>query len=105
MGTTRPCQAGGEEQRPSWQQRLRRFGYTAGPGSGVHDRLVPPYSRPGPGLWAALGVSPAGAGRVTRWSPWGGPLLVALLAGLLRFWNLGTPKAVLLDETYYAKHA
>jgi dolichyl-phosphate-mannose--protein O-mannosyl transferase len=30
---------------------------------------------------------------------------VALFAGLLRFWNLGNPRAVIFDETYYAKDA
>ncbi len=94
-----------EEQRLSWQQRLRRFGYTAKPGGGIRDRLVPPYTRPGPHLWAVLGVPQAVAVRVTRWSAWGGPLLVTLVAGLLRFWNLGSPKAVMFDETYYAKDA
>ncbi|GAA3810059.1 phospholipid carrier-dependent glycosyltransferase [Streptomyces phyllanthi] len=101
---TRQSQAT-EEQRPSWQQRLRRFGYTAEPRSDVRDRLVPPYSRPGPRLWAVLGLPQDLAVRITRWSAWGGPLLVTLLAGLLRFWNLGSPKAVIFDETYYAKDA
>ncbi len=27
------------------------------------------------------------------------------MAGLMRFWNLGSPKAVIFDETYYAKDA
>ncbi|MPY62674.1 dolichyl-phosphate-mannose--protein mannosyltransferase [Streptomyces spongiae] len=94
-----------EEQRPSWQQRLRRFGYTAKPRSDVRDRLVPPYTRPGPRLWAVLGLREEVAVRITRWSAWGGPLLVTLLAGVLRFWNLGSPKAVIFDETYYAKDA
>ncbi|GGN16512.1 dolichyl-phosphate-mannose--protein mannosyltransferase [Streptomyces fuscichromogenes] len=110
------------DERPTWQQRLRRFGYPASPahtahpaggrgaaGSGaraeVVDRLVPPYARPGSRLWLALGVPPVLAERITRWSAWGGPLLVTLLAGLLRFWNLGSPKAVIFDETYYAKDA
>ncbi|MDF3301679.1 dolichyl-phosphate-mannose--protein mannosyltransferase [Streptomyces tropicalis] len=97
------------DERPPWQQRLRRFGYTAGPAGGagdvVVDRLVPPYAEPGPRLWGSLGVPPAVADRVTRWSGWGGPLLVTLLAGVLRFWNLGSPKAVIFDETYYAKDA
>ncbi|KOV80499.1 membrane protein [Streptomyces sp. NRRL WC-3618] len=44
-------------------------------------------------------MSPSAA----RWSGWGGPLLVALLAGLPRFWRLGGPHAVVFDETYYAK--
>lgn len=94
-----------EDQRPSWQQRLRRFGYTARPRGDVRDRLVPPYTRPGPRLWTVLGLREEVAVRITRWSAWGGPLLVTLLAGLMRFWNLGSPKAVIFDETYYAKDA
>ncbi|MGW1956243.1 dolichyl-phosphate-mannose--protein mannosyltransferase [Streptomyces sp. NPDC001920] len=93
------------EQRPSWQQRLRRFGYTAGPGSDVRDRLVPPYVQPSPRMWQFLGVPGPLAERIARWAGWGGPLLVTLLAGVLRFWNLGSPKAVIFDETYYAKDA
>ncbi|GAB2873579.1 phospholipid carrier-dependent glycosyltransferase [Streptomyces deserti] len=93
------------EQRPTWQQRLRRFGYLAGPTSDVRDRLVPPYTKPSPRLWAVLGVPPTLAERLTRWSAWGGPLLVTLMAGVMRFWNLGNPKAVIFDETYYAKDA
>uniref|UniRef100_UPI002029B247 dolichyl-phosphate-mannose--protein mannosyltransferase n=1 Tax=Sphaerisporangium fuscum TaxID=2835868 RepID=UPI002029B247 len=34
---------------------------------------------------------------------WLGPLLVAAFGGFLRFYRLGTPKAVVFDETYYAK--
>ncbi|MGC9539164.1 dolichyl-phosphate-mannose--protein mannosyltransferase [Streptomyces sp. UG1] len=93
------------EQRPSWQQRLRRFGYTASPRSDVRDRLVPPYVQPSPRMWQFLGVSQPLAERIARFSGWGGPLLVTLLAGVLRFWNLGSPKAVIFDETYYAKDA
>ncbi|MDX6361280.1 MAG: dolichyl-phosphate-mannose-protein mannosyltransferase [Streptomyces sp.] len=94
-----------EEQPPTWQQRLRRFGYTAKPRSDVRERLVPPYAEPSPRIWAALGMRHEVAARVTRWSAWGGPLLVTLLAGVMRFWNLGSPKAVIFDETYYAKDA
>ncbi|MFE6172678.1 dolichyl-phosphate-mannose--protein mannosyltransferase [Streptomyces sp. NPDC056464] len=93
------------EQRPSWQQRLRRFGYTAAPRSDVRDQLVPPYVQPSPRMWQFLGVSRPLAERIARWSGWGGPLLVTLLAGVLRFWNLGNPKKVIFDETYYAKDA
>jgi dolichyl-phosphate-mannose-protein mannosyltransferase len=50
----------------------------------VQERLVRPL--PDDGLWG-----------------WGGPLLVALFAGIMRFWHLGTPKAFIFDETYYAK--
>ncbi|CAM5440342.1 Dolichyl-phosphate-mannose--protein mannosyltransferase OS=Streptomyces alboniger OX=132473 GN=CP975_14520 PE=3 SV=1 [Streptomyces alboniger] len=94
-----------QDQRPSWQQRLRRFGYAAGPRSDVRDRLVPPYARPSPRLWQVLGVSGPSAERFARWSGWGGPLLVTLFAGVLRFYHLGSPKAVIFDETYYAKDA
>ncbi|MEU9240162.1 phospholipid carrier-dependent glycosyltransferase [Streptomyces sp. NPDC048385] len=110
------------DERPAWQQRLRRFGYPASPAHAAHasgergavgsgapadvvGRLVPPYTEPGSRLWLALGVSPGLAARITRGSGWGGPLLVTLVAGLLRFWNLGSPKAVIFDETYYAKDA
>jgi len=103
----RPGQAP-HDQRPTWQQRLRRFGYApAGdaPAVDVRDRLVPPYNEPSPRLWQVLGVPPVLAERLTRWSGWGGPLLVALMAGLMRFWHLGSPRAVIFDETYYAKDA
>ncbi|MEV7690580.1 dolichyl-phosphate-mannose--protein mannosyltransferase [Streptomyces bungoensis] len=96
------------DQRPSWQQRLRRFGYTPAqeaPAGDVRDRLVPPYAEPSPRLWQVLGLPPALADRVARWSGWGGPLLVTLLAGVMRFWNLGSPAKVIFDETYYAKDA
>ncbi|XVQ12497.1 dolichyl-phosphate-mannose--protein mannosyltransferase [Spirillospora sp. CA-255316] len=36
---------------------------------------------------------------------WLGPLLVTVFAGFLRFDRLGVPKAVVFDETYYAKDA
>ncbi|MGZ4589569.1 MAG: dolichyl-phosphate-mannose--protein mannosyltransferase [Actinomycetes bacterium] len=52
----------------------------------VRDRLVRPM--PEDGLWG-----------------WGGPLLVTLFAGIMRFWHLGTPRAFIFDETYYAKDA
>lgn len=70
---------------------------------GLRERLVPPYTEPSQRLWIVLGVPPLLAHRLTRWSAWLGPALVALVAGLLRFWHLGSPKAVIFDETYYAK--
>lgn len=70
---------------------------------GLRERLVPPYTEPSARLWDRLGVHPLLADRLTRWSGWLGPLLVALVAGLMRFWHLGSPKAVIFDETYYAK--
>ncbi|MGH2402543.1 MAG: dolichyl-phosphate-mannose--protein mannosyltransferase [Candidatus Limnocylindria bacterium] len=52
----------------------------------VRERLVRPM--PDDGIWG-----------------WLAPLLVAGVAGVLRFWRLGTPKAFIFDETYYAKDA
>ncbi|WP_307807001.1 phospholipid carrier-dependent glycosyltransferase [Naasia sp. SYSU D00057] len=40
--------------------------------------------------------------RVWRWL---GPLIVTLLAAVLRFWNLGHPPTLMFDETYYVKDA
>ncbi|MER7758610.1 phospholipid carrier-dependent glycosyltransferase [Streptomyces sp. NPDC097619] len=86
---------------------MRRFGYhpTDAARADVRTRLVPPYAQPSPHLWTALGVPPALAAALPRVLAWAGPLLVALVAGVLRFVNLGTPKAVIFDETYYAKDA
>ena len=39
------------------------------------------------------------------WAGWRGPLAVTGLAALLRLPNLGTPHALVFDETYYAKDA
>ena len=36
---------------------------------------------------------------------WLGPGLVALVGGVLRFWNLDRPHALVFDETYYVKQA
>jgi dolichyl-phosphate-mannose--protein O-mannosyl transferase len=93
-------------RRPtSWERRLRRFGHVERPRTSARDRLVVPSHEPGSRLWRTLGLSPVAAGRLARWSGWGGPLLVALLAGLPRFWRLGSPQNFVFDETYYAKDA
>ncbi|GAA3216607.1 hypothetical protein GCM10017690_32670 [Microbacterium terregens] len=39
-----------------------------------------------------------------RWA-WLAPLLVTVLAGILRLWDLGRPHALVFDETYYVKDA
>ncbi|MEV4803492.1 phospholipid carrier-dependent glycosyltransferase [Nonomuraea sp. NPDC049421] len=52
----------------------------------VRDRVVPPMR--GSVLWG-----------------WIGPLLITLFGGILRFLQLGEPKAVVFDETYYMKDA
>ncbi len=93
------------EEPTSWQRRLRRFGHVPRPETPLRDRLDPPYTRPGRQVWSVFAISPALADRLVRWSGWGGPLLVALVAGALRFWKLDQPHAVIFDETYYAKDA
>jgi dolichyl-phosphate-mannose--protein O-mannosyl transferase len=95
------------ERLPDRLRLLRRFGYVPRPGvpADLREQLVPPYPKPDPHPWSALGVPPAVAERLLRWSAWGGPLLVTLVAEMLRFWNLGQPRDVIFDETYYAKDA
>ncbi|WP_405398753.1 dolichyl-phosphate-mannose--protein mannosyltransferase [Streptomyces microflavus] len=93
------------EQPTSWQRRLRRFGHVPRPETPLRDRLDPPYTRPGRQVWSVLAIPPHVADRLVRWSGWGGPLLITLVAGLLRFWKLDRPHAVIFDETYYAKDA
>ncbi|MFI7704570.1 dolichyl-phosphate-mannose--protein mannosyltransferase [Nonomuraea sp. NPDC049480] len=56
------------------------------PARSVRDRMIPPMR--GSVLWG-----------------WLGPLLVTVFGGVLRFLNLGHPKAVVFDETYYMKDA
>ncbi|MFE2912979.1 dolichyl-phosphate-mannose--protein mannosyltransferase [Kitasatospora indigofera] len=93
-------------RRPTaWERQLHRAGYAARPQLSVRDRLVAPFPEPGSRMRRPLRLSPAALRRVARWSGWGGPLLVTLLAGLARFWRLGSPRAVVFDETYYAKDA
>ncbi|GAA4861882.1 phospholipid carrier-dependent glycosyltransferase [Kitasatospora terrestris] len=80
------------------------------------QRLVPPMPD-GPGVTpedvpaspalARLGIvlpAPLWAW-LCRWSGWLGPIAVAVFAGVLRFSGLGTPNALIFDETYYAKDA
>lgn len=102
--------AGREEEPPTWLRRLRAFGYVPRGGAGsargdVRARLVPPYAQPSPQLWMTFGLPPQVWGTWQRIMSWAGPLLVALVAGVLRFVHLGSPKAVIFDETYYAKDA
>lgn len=48
-------------------------------------------------LWSPLPTS--------GWRGWIGPLVVTVIAGILRFVELGRPHAVMFDETYYPKDA
>jgi dolichyl-phosphate-mannose-protein mannosyltransferase len=86
----------------------------------VHDRPgFPPYDV---GVVAMTGLEPAPRPEHDKRPPslrqwlapaipgsrllgWLGPLAVTLFAGLLRFYDLGKPRAVIFDETYYAKDA
>ena len=52
-------------------------------------------------LFEALGVARVS---LPRWG-WLAPTLIILLAGVLRFYNLAHPNAIVFDETYYAKDA
>ncbi|MEU7729570.1 phospholipid carrier-dependent glycosyltransferase, partial [Streptomyces sp. NPDC040724] len=101
--------AGREVEPPTWLRRLRGFGYApaaaASPRADVRSRLVPPYAKPSRQLWLTFGLPPSTWGIWQRIFSWAGPLLVALVAGVLRFVHLGSPKAVIFDETYYAKDA
>src|SRR6185437_15416115 len=75
---------------------MRAFGYAPTieaiqawnrePGESLRDRLVPPM--PPPSVWG-----------------WLGPLLITVFGGFLRFYRLGTPHAVVFDETYYVPDA
>ncbi|MFI9170343.1 dolichyl-phosphate-mannose--protein mannosyltransferase [Streptomyces lincolnensis] len=100
-----------EDLRPTaaphdWRARLRLFGHVGRPRTDTRDLLVPPFPEPRTRAWELLGlVPPAPAGRLARAMGWLGPVLVAVLAGALRFWRLGSPHAVVFDETYYAKDA
>jgi dolichyl-phosphate-mannose--protein O-mannosyl transferase len=51
------------------------------------------------GWWARILTTPF---RVRLWY-WGAPLAVAILAAVLRMWDLGNPHSVVFDETFYVK--
>ncbi|MFD9583130.1 phospholipid carrier-dependent glycosyltransferase [Streptomyces sp. NBC_01558] len=86
-----------------WQERLRRFGYKACSGADVRERLVPSFPKSSV-LLAKFTRSGTSGVWFVAWG-WLGPVLVAALAGAIRFWHLGQPQAVIFDETYYAKDA
>jgi dolichyl-phosphate-mannose-protein mannosyltransferase len=65
---------------------LAAEGTEAARASQLRDRLVPPMT--GSVFWG-----------------WAGPLLVTLFGAFLRFDRLGTPHAVVFDETYYVPDA
>lgn len=105
-----------EPERSFWQRQLDRHGFRAPEPAPLAELLVPPMPD-GPGVTPDrvppspvllyLGVRlPDGLWSwLCRWSGWIAPLAVAVFGGLLRFWGLGTPNALIFDETYYAKDA
>ncbi|MDI5966185.1 phospholipid carrier-dependent glycosyltransferase [Streptomyces sp. SL13] len=105
QGATASGRPGDPEAPSAWELRLRRFGHRPRPHGSARDRLVVPFQEPGTRIWELLGLKPDVARRAARWTGWGGPLLVAVFAGVLRFYRLGSPRAVIFDETYYAKDA
>src|SRR5690606_18851074 len=58
-------------------------------------------------LVALLGERRLRLGSTARDRLWGwlGPLLVTLVAAVLRLWDLGRPGTLVFDETYYVKQA
>ena len=89
-----------------WLDRLRlRFRYVPMARTGTAERLVPGFPAPPTHLWRVLGCPPGLAHRAARATGWLGPVLVAVLAGVIRFWRLGRPHDLMFDETYYAKDA
>ncbi|OJX72589.1 phospholipid carrier-dependent glycosyltransferase [Leifsonia sp. 71-9] len=68
---------------------------------------VPAHAAPGPigsridDWWARVLRTPT---RLRIWY-WGAPIGVTLLAAVLRLWDLGSPHALVFDETFYVKDA
>ncbi|GLW55431.1 dolichyl-phosphate-mannose--protein mannosyltransferase [Kitasatospora phosalacinea] len=104
------------EPASRWARALSGVGYRERQRTSLAEQLVPPMPD-GPGvtpevvepspLLARLGVRlPAPLWSwLCRWAGWLGPLGVAVFAGVLRFVDLGSPHALIFDETYYAKDA
>jgi len=111
-----PAPRAAERRQSRWARALAGYGYRAPERPDPADRLLPPMPD-GPGVTpdrvepspvlARLGIALPDAlwSWLCRWSGWLGPLGVALFAGVLRFAHLGSPHALIFDETYYAKDA
>ncbi|MQA77172.1 MAG: phospholipid carrier-dependent glycosyltransferase [Streptosporangiales bacterium] len=65
----------------------------------------PAQTRDEPVRWAPGELAARIASRIpgSALLGWLGPIAVTLVAGVLRFWNLGNPHSIIFDETYYAK--
>jgi dolichyl-phosphate-mannose-protein mannosyltransferase len=99
----RASRAGAGDEHPEASARVGSTDAAGdGPGDGLDDE--PFVESRGTRLddwWGRVLSTPR---RRTLWY-WGGPILVTLLAAVLRFWNLGHPQALIFDETYYVKDA
>ncbi|MHB1171758.1 MAG: dolichyl-phosphate-mannose--protein mannosyltransferase [Lacisediminihabitans sp.] len=71
--------------------------FPASPGEQTHEPVEVRLDR----WWGRMLSTPA---RQRLWY-WGGPLAVTLLAAVLRLWNLGHPRFLVFDETFYVKDA
>ena len=67
--------------------------------------LLPATSDGRPSRYDAWRARVAGDPRLQRLYGWLAPLLITVLAAVLRLWNLGHPHALVFDETYYVKDA
>lgn len=68
----------------------------------THARLETPAGAPRPSVYDRWRIR-LGEPRILRIAEWVAPLLITVLAGILRMWNLGHPHALVFDETYYVK--
>jgi dolichyl-phosphate-mannose--protein O-mannosyl transferase len=66
---------------------------------------IPPLLSPVRRRSTTVGANASRPSRDSSGCTDGSPLLVTLLAGILRFWNLGHPHVLVFDETYYVKDA
>ncbi len=67
--------------------------------------LAPPRSAERPSFFEEWRARVAVEPRLQRLYSWLAPLLITLVAAVLRLWNLGNPHALVFDETYYVKDA
>jgi dolichyl-phosphate-mannose--protein O-mannosyl transferase len=71
----------------------------------TEEPLLPPPPAVRPSLYDRWAVRVLSDPRRARFYDWAAPIAITLLAGVLRFWNLAQPHALVFDETYYVKDA
>lgn len=106
-----PATSTGTDAAPALRTRRRhrvRVGTVTLPRSSDPDREDDPEQSTHDRLLVALLGARAlvlDATRRARLTGWLWALAVTALGGVLRFWRLGTPHALVFDETYYVKQA